>query len=275
MKDILVHFRDFRNRTSGAEYGGRLAAAIGASMTGLCVCPRPVYIAPAYGPEGIMTAMMENARQQAEVAVQAQSSFVEWAASLGVRDANWLVAEGDRSDAIAQAAARHDLVVLDHAAAGEERVLSSGIPRVLLKADAPCMVVPHHGASFRPFERIAVAWNGSPEAMRAVRAALPFLRGSQVLLLCGEERNVVPGVEWHPPFDVTRYLERHGATVDERALLETRDDVGGVLLEDALEFGADLVVMGAYGRSRFSEWVLGGATRYVLAWADIPVLFRH
>lgn len=39
--------------------------------------------------------------------------------------------------------------------------------------------------------------------------------------------------------------------------------------------GAELLVMGAYGCSRFSEWVLGGATRHVLAWAKLPVLLRH
>jgi nucleotide-binding universal stress UspA family protein len=42
-----------------------------------------------------------------------------------------------------------------------------------------------------------------------------------------------------------------------------------------MKFRADMLVMGAYGRSRFSEWMLGGATRHVLTWADIPVLMRH
>jgi nucleotide-binding universal stress UspA family protein len=33
--------------------------------------------------------------------------------------------------------------------------------------------------------------------------------------------------------------------------------------------------MGAYGRTRFSEWVFGGATRQVVAEAELPVLLRH
>ena len=50
---------------------------------------------------------------------------------------------------------------------------------------------------------------------------------------------------------------------------------GEALLEAARDVGADLLVMGAYGRSRFSEWALGGATRHVLTHAQMPVLMRH
>lgn len=273
MKDILVSVRDFHERTPAADYGVRLAAAFGASVTGVHVCPRPVSIAPAYGPGPVATSIVESARKLVDAATRARPWFVDWAASLGVPQASWLVAVGDATDALAQAAARHDLLVLDYAE--DKWIPSWDLPRLILQTGVPCIVVPHRARNFTGFERIAVAWNGSPEAMRAVHAALPFMQGKQVLLLRGEERAVLPGVDWTPPFEIAEYLKYHGVAAEECAIQESRGDVGGVLLDEALEFEADLLVMGAYGRSRFSEMMLGGATRYVLTWADIPVLMRH
>lgn len=272
MKDILIHVRDFGKRTPAAHFGVRLAATLGASVTGVYACPRPLYIAPAFEPELIAEAV-KNARELVKNATQAKQSFVGWAASLGVAQFEWLVAEGSVGDALAQAATRHDLLVLDHAE--DDRGSAWDIPGVILKTDVPCIVLPHRGAHYGPFERAAIGWNGSPEAMRAVHAALPFLRGKQVLLLWGEEPDRYHGVDWDPPFNIMEYLRNHGIAAERRNVTGKHDDAGAVLLEEAMKFGAGLFVMGAYGRSRFSEWMLGGATRHVLTWADIPVLLRH
>jgi nucleotide-binding universal stress UspA family protein len=272
MKDILIHVRDFQQRTPAAQFGVRLAATFGASATGLYACPQPLYIAPAFEPE-LMTTAIENTRQLVKDAVQKKRSFLEWAATLGVVQAEWIVAEGATSEALMQTATRHDLLILDHA--DGENGSSWDIPGVILKAGVPCIVLPHHGAKYGPFERIAIAWNGSPEAMRAVHAALPFLRGKHALLMRGEEREKYPGVEWNPPFNIDEYLRRHGVTAAPHTIAAEHDDAGVAILGEAMRFHADLLVMGAYGRSRFSEWMLGGATRHVLGWADIPVFLRH
>lgn len=273
MKDILVSVRDFHERTPAADFGVRLAAAFGATVTGVHACPQPASRVPPYGPGMAAAGVADAARKLIGDAVSAQSWFVDWAASLGVPQASWLVAVGDATDALAQAAARHDLLVLDYVE--DKWIPSWDLPRLILQTGVPCIVVPHRARNFTGFERIAVAWNGSPEAMRAVHAALPFMQGKQVLLLRGEERAVLSGVDWTPPFEITGYLKYHGVAAEECAIQESRGDVGGVLLDEALEFETDLLVMGAYGRSRFSEMMLGGATRYVLTWADIPVLMRH
>lgn len=272
MKDILIYVRDFEERTPAAHFGVRLAAALGAAVTGVYASPRPIYVAPAFEPE-LMATAIENARELFKEAVQAKQSFLDWAASHGAPQTDWLVVEGDAGDALAQAATRHDLLVLDHA--GDDRAAAWDIPGLVLKTDIPCMVLPHSGVRYTPFERIAIGWNGSPEAMRAVHAALPFLQGKQALLMRGEERDKYPGLEWEPPFNIVDYLRRHGVAAEQRTIYAKYDDVGTALLDEAMKFRADLLVMGAYGRSRFSEWMLGGATRHVLTWSDIPVLMRH
>lgn len=272
MQDILIHARDFGSHTLAAEFGVRLAARSGAAVTAVYAAPEPVYVAPAFEPE-LMSAIMENTRELVRQAVQARQRFVEWANSLGVVQAEWLVAQGDPVDALTQAATRHDLMVLDH---GDDTQGSPwDIPGLILKAGCPCIVVPRRAELPGPFERIAIGWNGSPEAMRAVHSALPFLQGKQVLLLWGEERGKYQGVDWEPPFNVHDYLQHRGVAVEQRAVDAGHDDVGAELLKEATRFRADLLVMGAYGRTRFSEWMLGGATRHVLAWSEIPVLLRH
>lgn len=268
MKDILIYSRDFRERTSAQHFGVRLAASLRATATSVYVYPVPVY----YALE-MANIIAENARKRGFDALQARQPFLDWATSLGVPRADWLVAGGDASQALAQAAARYDVLVLDHAPAGTDSTWD--IPDLILKADVPCIVTPHHAAHYTGIERIAVGWNGSPEAMRALHAALPLMRGKEVLLMSGELRDTTRGVVWKTPFDVAQYLQHHDIKVTESAITAAPTDVGGALLEHAMRFHADLLVMGAYGRSRFSEWMLGGATRYVLARAEMPLLLRH
>lgn len=272
MKDILIHVPDLEERTPAGLFGAQLAAAFGASVTGAYVYPALIYTAPAYMPE-LLSAIIENAGEVEQEALRARKHFVDWMASQGVSQAEWIVAEGEAANALAQAATRHDLLVLDHPP--DDTQPASNVATVVLRAGIPCIVVRRHGPLPGPIERVAVGWNGSPEAARALRASLPFVQGKEVLLMTGEVRDTYQGVSWKTPFDVAAYLERHGATVTHSAIMAAPENAGGALLEEAMHFHADLLVMGAYGRNRFSEWLLGGATRYVLTWAEIPLLLQH
>jgi len=109
-----------------------------------------------------------------------------------------------------------------------------------------------------------------------VHAALPFLRRAErVVLIHGE--TVDPSITFTriPPFDVEAYLAQHGVKIEKRLIDVSDDKAGEALLAIAGEVHADVLVMGAYGRTRFSEWFFGGATRYVLEQATIPLFMRH
>ena len=71
--------------------------------------------------------------------------------------------------------------------------------------------------------------------------------------------------------DIGRYLSRHGVGSDVR-LVSGWNNVSAAILNEAERFGADLIVLGAYGHSRLREWALGGVTRDVLSQAAVPVL---
>lgn len=272
MKDILVYAREFQDRTPACRYAAPLAAAFGASMTGVYVCPSPLDLAFVYEAAFVAT-LVEDARAQVQDALASRRAFVDWAAAEGVPDVEWLVVEGNPVDALVRLATRHDLLVLDHPIGS--RGDAWDLPGLILRAGIPCVVLPSQPVSYEPIVRAAIGWNDSPEATRAVHSALPFLQGKQVLLLRGEERDRYPRMACYPPFDIEGFLGRRGVSVESRNITAKPDDVGRALMEEAARFGAGLLVMGACGRARFSEWLLGGTTRGVLTWAKLPVWLQH
>lgn len=276
MKDILVRIRDFEARQPAGDYGMRLAATLGGAVSGIFVYPYlyPTYVPAPYTPEVLGTLLIDARNLENKATHDGRDKFAAWARAMGATQAEWLVAEGDAPAALAHAATRHDLVVLDQAPDAQPDAVSD-LPAQIMKVGVPCIVVPRKGVHDQPIERAALAWNGSPEAMRAVHAALPLLQGKRVLLLRGEERDVYQGMLWKTPLDIVAYLGRHGVSVETREIAAMHDETGAALLEEAHRFHADLLVMGAYGRSRFSEWLLGGATRDALAFAELPVLYHH
>lgn len=149
--------------------------------------------------------------------------------------------------------------------------------QTLIESAAPCLVVPANSSrSELVLDRIAVAWNGSIEAMRAIHAALPLLiNAQQVVLLVGRQRESYSAIGSSPVFDLDAYLQRHRIAYERRSIDAADRDVSHALLDAAAEARADLLVMGAYGRARFTEWVLGGTTRHALRSSRIPLFMRH
>jgi len=275
MQDILVYTDNFRRPWKPAiEYAGRLAATLGASLTGAYVYPSPLYTAPRYSAPALIEAIFENARTLESEAAAAREPFVQWARALGVGRPSWHVAEGYLPDALAQIGTWHDLLVLD---VNEDETWGSpaDVATLVMASHLPTIVVPG-GVREAKLDCVALAWNGSPEAVRAIHAALPLLqRARRVVLMRGEQRNGFLDITWKPPFEIDTHLARHGIVFDERSIASDDEHAGAALLDAADKAGASLLVMGAYGRTRFSEWALGGATRHVLNHTKLPVFMRH
>jgi len=117
---------------------------------------------------------------------------------------------------------------------------------------------------------VAIAWKATPQAARAVAAAMPFIaRAKEVVVMTVEEAEGSGDVE-----RLVRNLAWHGCRVRAESLASDGGDAAEILLAAAQE-RAGLLVMGGYGHSRVREWVFGGFTRRVLADAPLSVLMAH
>ena len=119
---------------------------------------------------------------------------------------------------------------------------------------------------------VAVAWNGSTEAARAVTAGMAVLTGADrvSVISVGTPANEPLGAE-----ALSGYLGDHEIRTQILTPSAKSTAVGQALLGAAAEAGADLLLMGAYGQSRWRELVLGGVTQFVTEHAELPVLLCH
>lgn len=271
MRDILVHAIRHRDWSPGVVHAARVAASMRAALTALYV-PAGMPVLPVYDPNVVLDAYAQWLEREAREARASGPAFQAWASSLGVSHPTWLVADGDVGALLRYVGSWHDLLVLD--AGGDDPWAGpAGIATHLIGSGLPCLVVPQSAPDTGvPHACIAIAWNGSMEAIRAVHAALPLLqRASRIVVLSGQSRT---GRRWLPAFQLDGWCERHGLRTEHLPLGEGADD-GDSILDAARTLGADLLVMGAYGRSRLSEWILGGVTLHMLRNSSIPLLMRH
>ena len=143
---------------------------------------------------------------------------------------------------------------------------------VLFGSGGPTWVFPE-GEATSHLASAAIAWDGGRAAARAVRDALPVLSlVRQVTILCATDDKAVEPASVGALQD---YLRRHDITAEIHLFSRSDRPVGEALQQAAIERGAGLLVMGAYGHSRIREFVLGGATKSVLATRRQPIFMSH
>lgn len=145
---------------------------------------------------------------------------------------------------------------------------------VILGAGRPVLVLPG-GTKRIDFSKMMIAWKDTREARRAIRDALPFLKEAEkVAIAVANPHSYLESIDGQVA-DLTRYLARHGVRLDQDMETVAGEDDGSILLELAEDYGAGLIIAGAYGRTRLSEWIFGGVTRHLLTYSTIPCLLSN
>jgi CrcB protein len=205
------------------------------------------------------------ARKSAEM----RQLFDTWRDAGGI--GAWREMTGETTRVIAAAAGHADFVVIGHAAGRYQGDTRQAVHAALFVARKPTLLVGETVPAALG-RRVAVAWKPGAAATRAMTAATPALmRAEWVTILMGTD----DGGGSAPPEAQVQPLRAAGVTVTEHRFRAGGRKIGVALLEEAHAAGADLLVMGAFTRGRVAEFVLGGATREVLAAADLPVLMQH
>ena len=200
---------------------------------------------------------------------------------LGGEDIRWSVESavaqtGGVSSLIGLRARFADLAILSKPYGGTATADAEIIVEAaLFEGDCPVLIIPESGLHDNFHHRILVGWNQASEAMVATRRALPFLRKAEMveIAVVDPSPNGPEGSE--PGGLLAKWLNRHGVRTDIAVLSKTLPRVSEILNRRAVETGASMIVMGAYGHSRFREAILGGATRNMLEQAQVPVLMAR
>jgi len=155
-------------------------------------------------------------------------------------------------------------------------VASADVETLLFHSGRPVLFVPYtYPGEGAPFTKAMIAWNGSKESARAAFDALPLLKEAgkvEILTIDAPENSVGGGQDGTA---IATALARHGIEVTILAKQSGKTSEVETVAAAVMETGADLLVMGAFGRSRLAEFVFGGMTRSIIQTMPIPTLMSR
>lgn len=270
MKTILLHvFED-----SGFESRLQVALDVARGNDGhlTCVQPTTQFAPMSFGPlggdfvTGINFEDMDAAERahRERIEQRLKEEDVSW---------DWQTGLGDPATLLTERSRLADLVIVSQSYgkrnAGDEPLPIAG--DVAVHAHCAILVVPAENESFDCQGAMVVAWNGSAEAAKAVRLALPMLKlASDVHLV-----TVGDGDGDFPHIAASTFLARHGVSTVLHMLKGKGNEASDIIVEFAIEQGATALIMGAYGHSRLRETLFGGVTKNLLNDAKIPLIMGH
>lgn len=183
---------------------------------------------------------------------------------------------GALTDVVAARARYNDLVVLPLPYGKGRGVEDEAVTEAaLFEGMSPVLIVPASGMKTAQPKRIVLAWNQTREALVAARRALPFLKRADMVQIVVVDPPAHGPERSDPGGRLCQLLVRHGVKAEVSVLARTLPHVSDVLARQVRDLDADLLVMGAYGHSRFREAILGGTTRDMLENAAVPVFLAH
>ncbi len=260
---LMVHLEVYRENSQLLRIASDVAERFDAAVIGITAC-QPIQIV--YG-DGYISGYalgeerddlekgMKTLEDQFRAALEKQGRNLEWRAS---------VTFGSPSEYVAGEARSADLVVTGVARGQSwlDTARRTNISDLVMRIGRPVLIVPPHVGTLSA-KNILVGWKDTREARRAVSDALPFLKNASRVVVVEAADDVLLADAQRNVQDVAAWLKRHGAKAEALAL-EPKQEATTELAAVATMVDADLIVAGAYGHSRFREWVLGGVTRDIM-----------
>lgn len=276
-KTILVHVDGTARSAQRVDIASKLAIRHDAHLVGTALTGLSGYVFPGPPLAPGMPAIVFSIEQLRAEAERDLDMFDSRAREAGVISFERRLIDDEAAMGISMQARYCDLVVISQTAPDEflPRLPSDFPEYVLLNSARPVLVVPVTGIQGDFGRRVTVAWNGSADAVRAITSAIPLLQNAEQVNLVVFNADAEPDLHGAlPGADIALYLARHGIRVEVTSASSPADE-GESLLSFAADKGSDLIVMGAFGHSRFREILLGGATRTALKSSPIALWMAH
>jgi len=274
IRSVLMHLEGTPASVGRLEFARKLALRHEATLCAMFVAApkhQPLQMALSESPAALLQwvdwAALERTKCRSDEALGKAGASMRWLENDGV----------DSLAAFCGQALYADLLVLGQ---HDATSVSSGagppagfVESVVVTSGRPALILPLAGGHESVGRNVLIGWNATPQAARAVTAALPWLQGAHsvhVLEATAEGAQCGAG-----ELDIGQYLHFHGIEPVRRRHHVSAAEAGEALLSVAHEVAADLLVMGCYGHGRTREMVLGGASRTVLQKMTLPVLMAH
>lgn len=272
IKNILVAVAPGADGDPGRDYAISMATAFKGHLAGRVYVLEPQISVGAFN--GLPVEVLQSYRAEATKEAEAAAKKFEEAARRAKVQSSHAVARATVSgaaEAFAQHARVHDISILTQSAKGMEHVGDVFAEAALFNSGRPVIIVPKNGRSQFSLDRVLIAWDGSSHAARAVASSMPILalaKKIEIIVVGNKEK-----VQASRVHDLVRNLERHG--LDPELTCVDESDVSETIAKEAKTWSASLLVTGAYGHSRLTEWIFGGVTRFMLSNTPLPVLMAH
>jgi nucleotide-binding universal stress UspA family protein len=277
IKDILLGLRSYPEPTqiSTIEQAVLIAAVLDSHIAAMACeihleIPSSLIAPPLLNVPALIASEAQTSRTNVEKLLTA---FEAAAAKQGVmfEAVRERCMAGEAPDILAEYARLRDLTIMPVPESHEQWYCEA----VIFGSGRPTLVLPE-GAPSKSFQlnTAVVAWDFSRAAARAVADAIPLLeRAKHVRIVTVLGEKVIDSKR--STEELAKNLSRHGLEVELDKVDSEGRTIGETLEAYAKSSAADILVMGAYGHSRFREFVLGGATRSLLAKPPLPILFSH
>lgn len=270
MRSILLHIQEDDCLEARLQVALDLARALEGHLT--CAQAVPFEFAVPGDPYGTLVAqLLPELREQADalrerLQRQLETEDVAW---------DWIQEDGPAGAQLLRRAGLSDVIVLGSHEPLRPKRPSTLAGNVVLRGRTPVLVVPSEIRRFDCGGPAIVAWDGSPEASRALRAAVPMLaRASSVTLVIvsaeSEDKQIVL-----PATEGAEYLSRHGIACELTEMPFGGNSAAADIARAASVRKASYLVMGAYGHSRLAETIWGGVSRELLSSPPLPILAVH
>lgn len=283
MKSILLPVSGSSTEDRAINLATTIANKYSSHIHGLYVRPLPPIVAG----EGITVPgdyVARIAEEGKEAGVRAYERFSASMTAAGIslnstetdsedqKSASWSEIDGVESHMIGEIGRVHDLILLDRRGGSANVDWKAAAEAALFESGRPLLLAGNSDQDADIASRVLIAWNGSTETARVVAIAKRLIcQADAVEVLCVEQ-GMVSGPDGQQMCD---YLRHNGV----RATLVSKSSgsigIGETILEHASQWGADLILKGAFTHSRLRQMIFGGATSHIMDTAKLPVLLAH
>lgn len=257
---LMVHLDLEPSNDARLQIAGELAEQFDAKLIGIAAAnPQPAFYANGKFAQGLV----EEERRKIKTKLTEAEERFRRAASKRARHVEWRCAMENPTPYVACQARAADLIITG---TSRDAIFVDPLHRLdpsdlVMTVGRPIFFVPPE-VEFLNLKTVLVAWKDTREARRAVVDALPLLhRAHEVNVLEVIDGNSDQSQARHRVDDVAAWLGRHNITAFGQVMHASNE---AEQIDTIWKTAADTVVAGAYGHSRFREWVLGGVTRNLL-----------